>query len=286
MITAALLAVLAALCNAVSSVLQRRATLTVPQDPKARMGLILALVRKPVWLLGILALIGGFLFQASALSRGAVALVQPVMVVELPFTMIILSLAFGAVLDRHIWLAIAALSGGLAIFLMAASPQVGRWLPDAIGWIVATLVTVVVVAALVTVGVLAKGPLRPAAMGVAAGIGFAFTATLMKRVTAIAQEDLGALPLTWQVYAMVLAGLCSLVLLQHALHSGPLVVAQPALTISDPIAGILYGALLFGEPIRSGSWIVFEAIGIGSLAYGVIQLARSPLIQAQNAPLR
>ncbi|MER7363409.1 DMT family transporter [Nonomuraea wenchangensis] len=286
MITAALLAVLAALCNAVSSVLQRRAALTVPQDPKARMGLILALVRKPVWLLGILALIGGFLFQASALSRGAVALVQPVMVVELPFTMIILSLAFGAVLDRHIWLAIAALSGGLAIFLMAASPQVGRWLPDAIGWIVATLVTVVVVAALVTVGVLAKGPLRPAAMGVAAGIGFAFTATLMKRVTAIAQEDLGALPLTWQLYAMVLAGLCSLVLLQHALHSGPLVVAQPALTISDPIAGILYGALLFGEPIRSGSWIVFEAIGIGSLAYGVIQLARSPLIQAQNAPLR
>ncbi|MEV0630683.1 DMT family transporter [Nonomuraea wenchangensis] len=286
MITAALLAVLAALCNAVSSVLQRRATLTVPQDPKARMGLILALVRKPVWLLGILALIGGFLFQASALSRGAVALVQPVMVVELPFTMIILSLAFGAVLDRHIWLAIAALSGGLAIFLMAASPQVGRWLPDAIGWIAATLVTVVVVAALVTVGVLAKGPLRPAAIGVAAGIGFAFTATLMKRVTAIAQEDLGALPLTWQVYAMVLAGLCSLVLLQHALHSGPLVVAQPALTISDPIAGILYGALLFGEPIRSGSWIVFEAIGIGSLAYGVIQLARSPLIQAQNAPLR
>ncbi|MFI6993675.1 DMT family transporter [Nonomuraea wenchangensis] len=286
MITAALLAVLAALCNAVSSVLQRRAAVTVPQDPKARMGLILALVRKPVWLLGILALIGGFLFQASALSRGAVALVQPVMVVELPFTMIILSLAFGAVLDRHVWLAIAALSGGLAIFLMAASPQVGRWLPDAIGWIAATLVTVVVVAALVTVGVLAKGPLRPAAIGVAAGIGFAFTATLMKRVTAIAQEDLGALPLTWQVYAMVLAGLCSLVLLQHALHSGPLVVAQPALTISDPIAGILYGALLFGEPIRSGSWIVFEAIGIGSLAYGVIQLARSPLIQAQNAPLR
>ncbi|MEV5553717.1 DMT family transporter [Nonomuraea wenchangensis] len=286
MITAALLAVLAALCNAVSSVLQRRAALTVPQDPKARMGLILALVRKPVWLLGILALIGGFLFQASALSRGAVALVQPVMVVELPFTMIILSLAFGAVLDRHIWLAIAALSGGLAIFLIAASPQVGRWLPDAVGWIVATLVTVVVVAALVTVGVLAKGPLRPAAMGVAAGIGFAFTATLMKRVTAIAQEDLSALPLTWQLYAMVLAGLCSLVLLQHALHSGPLVVAQPALTISDPIAGILYGALLFGEPIRSGSWIVFEAIGIGSLAYGVIQLARSPLIQAQNAPLR
>ncbi len=286
MITAALLAVLAALCNAVSSVLQRRAALTVPQDPKARMGLILALVRKPVWLFGILALIGGFLFQASALSRGPVALVQPVMVVELPFTMIILSLAFGAVLDRHLWLAIAALSGGLAIFLMAASPQVGRWLPDAIGWIVATLVTVVVVAALVTVGVLAKGPLRPAAMGVAAGIGFAFTATLMKRVTTIAQEDLSALPLTWQLYAMVLAGLCSLVLLQHALHSGPLVVAQPALTISDPIAGILYGALLFGEPIRSGSWIVLEAIGIGSLAYGVIQLARSPLIQAQNAPLR
>ncbi|MED7928410.1 DMT family transporter [Nonomuraea sp. LP-02] len=286
MITAALLAVLAALCNAAASVLQRRAALTVPQGPGAQTGLILALVRKPVWLWGITALIGGFLFQAAALSQGAVALVQPVMVVELPFTMVILSVAFGIVLDRHTWLAIGALSAGLAIFLIAAAPDVGRWLPDAFGWIVATAVTAAVVAALVAVGVLARGALRPAALGVAAGIGFAFTATLIKRVTAIAQEDLGALPRSWQLYAMVAAGLCSLFLLQHALHSGPLVIAQPALTISDPIAGILYGGLLFGEPIRSGSWIVFEAIGIGSMAYGVIQLARSPLIQAQNAPLR
>ncbi|QYC45858.1 hypothetical protein Nocox_41585 [Nonomuraea coxensis DSM 45129] len=286
MITAALLAVLAGLCNAASSVLQRRAALTVPQDPPARMGLILALVRKPVWLWGIAALIGGFLFQAAALSQGAIALVQPVLVVELPFTMIILSMAFGIVLDRSTWLAIGALSAGLAIFLVAADPDVGRWVPDAIGWIAATVVTAAVMATLVAVGVLAKGAVRPAVLGVATGIGFAFTATLIKTCTAIAQEDMGALPRSWQLYAMVAAGLCSLVLLQHTLHSGPLVVAQPALTISDPIAGILFGGLLFGEPIRSGSWIVLEAIGIGSMAYGVIRLARSPLIQAQNAPPR
>ncbi|MEV1174562.1 DMT family transporter [Nonomuraea sp. NPDC049784] len=284
MITAALLAVLAALCNAIASVLQRDAARSVAPELGLRMGLIWALIRHPVWLWGIAALIAGFVFQAAALSMGGIALVQPVLVVELPFTMIILSWAFGAVLDRLSWLAIVTLSAGLAIFLMAAAPGHGRWSPDTTEWIVATVVTAGTIAALVVVASATKGVARPAALGVAAGLGFAFTATLIKKCTSIAQQDPGALLVSWPLYGMVAAGLCSLFLLQNALHSGTLVVAQPALTISDPIAGILYGALMFGEPIRAGPWIVLEVAGIGLMVYGVIELARSPLIQSQSSP--
>ncbi|MET7334630.1 DMT family transporter [Nonomuraea sp. NPDC005650] len=282
MITAALLAVLAAVCNACSSVLQRRAALSVSPELGLRPGLIWALLRNALWRWGIVALIGGFVFQAAALSIGSIALVQPTLVIELPFTMIILSLAFGTVLDRRSWLAIGALSAGLAMFLGAAVPGPGQWTPDAAAWIVAAAVTSATIAALVAVGALARGPLRPAALGVAGGFGFAFTATLIKECTTIFKENPAALPVSWPLYAMVAAGLCSLYLLQNALHSGTLVVAQPALTISDPLAGILYGALMFGEPIRTGPWLAFEVAGAGLLVYGVVELVRSPLIQAQS----
>ncbi|MEO3868839.1 DMT family transporter [Nonomuraea sp. B12E4] len=283
MIFAALLAVLAALCNAAASVLQRRAARSVPQEFGLRLGLIWALIGNPLWRWGIAALIAGFAFQAAALSRGGVSLVQPAMVIELPFTMIILSRVFGTVLDRRSWLAIGVLSAGLAMFLTGAVPGAGQWTPDALEWIITIIVTVATVAALVAVAVLSRGPIRPAALGVAGGIGFAFTATLIKNCTTILEQDPGALLVSWPLYGMVAAGLCSVYLLQNALHSGTLVVAQPALTISDPMASILYGALLYGEPIRTGPWLVLEVAGAGLLVYGVIALARSPVIQAQIA---
>ncbi|MFF4622867.1 DMT family transporter [Nonomuraea jabiensis] len=282
MIAAALLAVLAALCNAATSVLQRRAARPLPLELGLRFGLIWALIGNPLWRWGIVAMIGGFLFQAAALSKGGIALVQPALVIELPFTMIIISWAFGTVLDGKSWLAIGALSAGLAMFLAAAVPGPGRWSPDAAEWIIAAAATSATIAALVTVGALTRGPIRAATLGVAAGIGFAFTATLIKKCTTILADDPRALPVSWPLYAMLAAGLCSLFLLQNALHSGTLVVAQPALTISDPLAGILYGALMYGEPIRAGPWLVMEAAGAGLLVYGVIALTRSPLIQEQS----
>ncbi|GII86831.1 hypothetical protein Ssi03_48210 [Sphaerisporangium siamense] len=36
-------------------------------------------------------------------------------------------------------------------------------------------------------------------------------------------------------------GICSFFLLQNAFQSGSLIAAQPAITISDPVAGVLYG---------------------------------------------
>jgi drug/metabolite transporter (DMT)-like permease len=279
LITAALLAVLAAGCNAGASVLQRRAARSVPPELGLRPGLIRALIGNPLWRWGIAALIAGFVFQAAALSVGGIALVQPALVIELPFTLIILSWAFDTVLDRRTWLAIGILSAGLGMFLAAAVPGSGRWSPGVTEWIMAAVVTSATIAGLVVVGAARRGPLRPAMLGVAAGIGFAFTATLIKKCVNILDHDPGALPVSWPLYAMVAAGLCSLFLLQNALHSGSLVIAQPALTISDPMAGILYGALMFGEPIRTGPWVVLEVAGAGLLVYGVVVLVRSPVIQ-------
>ncbi len=269
------LALLAAACNATASVLQRRAVRSVPQYKAFRPALVLALIRNRVWLAGIAALIGGFVFQAAALSAGALALVQPVLVIELPFTMVLLSRMSGVKLDRRSWLAVGAMTLGVSMFLASAAPGPGRQTPTSAEWVMATVVTIGTAIGLVMVARLFTSAGRAAALGVAAGVGFAFTATFIKESTSIFQSDPAALLASWQLYAMVVAGLCSLFLLQNALQSGPLVAAQPALTVSDPVASILYGTTMFGEHVRTGTWILLEATGIALIIYGSFLLAKS-----------
>ncbi|MFC6082954.1 DMT family transporter [Sphaerisporangium aureirubrum] len=272
---AVVLAVFAAASNAVASVLQRLAARRVPERVAMRLGLIWALLRSPVWFGGIGALILGFAFQAAALSQGGLALVQPVLISELPFTMILVSRVFGIRLGGRSWLAIGLLTGGLALLLFAASPRPGDGGPDVLGWVMATAGTLATVCALVLVARVTVGAGRAVAFGVAAGVGFAFTATFIKQATMVLEEDVSVLPVTWQVYAMVVAGLCSLFLLQNALQSGTLVAAQPALTLSDPVASIVYGTTMFGEEIRTGVWILPELTGIALMVCGSCLLAQS-----------
>ena len=64
------LAVLAAGANAASSVLQRKANRQASQREDLSLRLIWSLAHQPVWFGGVLAVIAGFLLQATALGDG------------------------------------------------------------------------------------------------------------------------------------------------------------------------------------------------------------------------
>ena len=278
---AAALAVLAAASNALASVLQRRAASTAPAGQAFRLGLIAYLARRPAWLGGIGALIGGFLFQATALLFGGLALVQPILVVELPITMIFVGLLFRVRVDRGSWLAVGMLTAGLVTLLLAAGPSEGHRVPDRTDWAVATLATLGLITALLAAARVASGTGRASILGVSAGLCFSFTAALMKQ--AVHEVDRPAtLFTTWPVYAMVMAGLVSLFLLQNAFQSGTLVAVQPALTVSDPVASIGYGVGLFGETIRLGFWSVLELLGVALIVYGSVRLSQSPQLRGRQ----
>ncbi|GII64698.1 hypothetical protein Skr01_47830 [Sphaerisporangium krabiense] len=283
---AVIFALLCAVSNATASILQRREARTMPQSMAFRPALIWALLHRPAWLGGVAALIAGFVFQATALSFGALALVQPLLVVELPLTMIGISLVLKATVDRQSWLATAALTGGLVLFLLTAAPTTsGRAAISGVEWALAGGATVLAVAGLILVSRTA-GPIgRAATLGVAAGIGFALTATFMRKSTIVLRGDPSALLTSWQPYAMVATGICSFFLLQNAYQSGSLIAAQPAITISDPVASVLYGTTLFHERLRGGPWIAAELVGVALMLYGSVLLARSPAIQRmRDAP--
>ncbi|GLX01408.1 DMT family transporter [Microtetraspora sp. NBRC 16547] len=279
---AVILAVLAAACNAYSSVLQRRAARTAPPSDAFKLSLMWDMMRKPVWLGGIGALIGGFLLQASALNFGTLALVQPLLITELPFTMLIIWLMYGVRLDRNAWLAIVCVTVGLATLLASASPGQGHRTPGPADWTIATLVCGGITAYLIGMARITRGPYRAALLGITSGLGFAFTAALMKESTRLFDTERAAVLTTWPVWAMVAAGLFSVFVLQNALQSGNLVVVQPTLNVSDPVASIGLGVALFGESIRLGPWMVFELIGVGLIFYGSVRLAQSPHVRQDD----
>jgi drug/metabolite transporter (DMT)-like permease len=263
----------------IAAVLQRHAARSIPASETFRLRLILELVRRRAWLGGIAALIAGFLFQAAALALGGLSLVQPILITELPITMFLVAALFRIRLGRESWLAVGALTAGLVVLLTAAAPAEGHRIPRWSDWGIAVFVTVFVITLLVAVARSVDGVRRAAVLAVASGLGFSFTAALMKEATRVLDEDPEAVPTSWSLYAMVMAGLVSLLLLQMALHSGTLVAVQPALNVSDPVASIAYGVGLFGEYIRRGPWSILEVLGVALLLYGSIRLAQSPPIR-------
>jgi drug/metabolite transporter (DMT)-like permease len=279
-----LFAVLAAACNALSSVLQRRGARSIPESKSMRLALAVALLQRPVWLLGLLAMVFAFVFQASALRHGELALVQPIMLAELPLTLLLGWILFKASAERRAWLGVIGMCGGLAAVLAAAAPSGGRGAVGTWPIILMALSCAGLSAALVLVALRLEGPLRAATFGTAAGSGFALTAALMKQAMHQFDADsVGGLVTTWEFYAMIVAGATSLFLWQNALQAATLVAAQPAITLSDPVLAMFMGVLVFGERVRLGGWLALEFLGALVIALASIELARSPLVAGPKA---
>ncbi|WP_037771323.1 DMT family transporter [Streptomyces sclerotialus] len=285
-----LLAVLAACANAAASVLQRRASRGLPREDSLRPRLILHLLSRPVWFAGFLCVILGFVLQAAALATGSLSVVQPILVVELPVTLVLASWVFHTRLHHREWLSIVGMTVGLAALLYFLSPAAGAG--EEAGWeawTVGVSANLLVVVAAVEWGRRAApalpsgGSRRAAAFGVAAGCQFGLTAAFMKGAMSHGEDGIGAVLATWQLYAMVAAGILAMFLLQSALHAGNLLAAQPGLTLSDPIVAILWGSFAFAEHVRGG-WYVVPAVAGGLLmAFSALVLTRSPLLKGEEA---
>lgn len=267
------LAVAASIANAVASVSQRKAARDEPDSEAFEFRLLWDLVHRPVWWAGVAAIVCGFVLQGAALGTGPIALVQPILILELGFTLILSGIVFHTRLRRREWLAVVGMSVGVALLLLSLRPSGGE--PRAasgLTWAVASAATVGVIAVLTLIGYRRNNTGRAAYLGVATGISFGYTAALLTGITA---GGLGNLFVEWQTYALIVAGPLGFFLLQNALQGGRLVASQPGLTLANPLTALGWGVAVFHEQVQTNGWIVVAVVGVVFIAVCTVVLARS-----------
>ena len=286
---AILLAAAACCCTAAASVCQRMGAKN-SQTAGFDIRLMFRLARRPIWLLGIAAMIGGFILQLTALRFGALALVQPILAAELVFVFGYLALAGSGRVKRRDWLAAAAMSAGISVFLRVASPSGGRLHAPGSAWLIAGLATagVVLLALTVAFGLGhrpgASGTRRAAVLGAATGISWGFMAAVIKELSSHLDHGIGAVFSSWSLYLLVAAGAATMLLASHALAAGPLVASQPGFTILDPLSASLLGVFLFGEHIRTGAAdLAGEALALGVVIAAAVALGHSCHLAGENS---
>ena len=281
---AVVLVLLATIANATALVLQRKAAQDSARARGVSAGTLRDMVQRPVWIVGMAIFACGLALQATALTIGSIALVQPVLVMELPFTLLLGWWVLGGALRRYEWTAVAIMSVGLVVLLVFLQPHGG----DALGagpvvWIIGTIVTLGLLALASTIAKRSRAVARAAFYGIAAGIGSGFVAVIVKTMSeALVRAGPVEVLLTWQTYLLIPVAPAAFLTLQHSLRAGRLIASQPGLILGNPLLSSSWGIGLLGEEVQSGGAFAGGLLGAATLTVGVFLLSRSPLLAAQE----
>lgn len=277
------LAVLAAMASATAAVLQRRAART--RSDASGLALLRNLAREPVWLGGVAAIVVGFGLHTAALATGPLILVQPLLVLELGFALVLAAVAFHSRLDARECTAIAGMTVGLALLLVCLDPSGGD--PGAASgpaWSTGIGLTLAVAALFVwrahrSTDSPAGRARRPVYLGTATGLGFGLVAALLGAVAAtFTRAGAAGLLAAWQTYLLAVLGPLVFLSLQRTLQAGRLVLSQPAITLSNPIVAFGFGIGVFGEEVRTDAWLLGSIAGAALVTGSTVLLARFPLL--------
>ncbi|GAA4837396.1 DMT family transporter [Actinomycetospora corticicola] len=281
---AVVLVLLACLGNALALTLQRKAAQDSARQRGLSAGSFRDMVRRTPWLIGTAVFGGAVICQVLALRLGSISLVQPVLVMELPFTLLVGWWILGGALRRYEWSAVGLMSLGLVVLLACLRPHGGDALAAGnLRWILGTLVTLAALGLCVWIAKTSRAVGKAAFFGIAAGIGSGFVAVIVKAMAdALAVGGLGEVLTTWQSYLLIPVGPIAFWTLQSGLRAGRLLASQPGLTLGNPILAFLWGTGLLGEEIAGGWWVLGGVAGALLLTVGVFLLARSPVLAAQE----
>lgn len=276
--TAAILAGIAAVLAGTAVALQQHAS--AHEDPHAVMDprLVLRLLRRKRWLVGMGIGLVGFAFQAAAIGTGHLVLVEPILVAHVLIGLLVSARLWGRRLGRTEWIGIAATVAGVAGFLATASPTASDDLEPKISWAVPLVVLVVAIAVGRVVTNQLDSVRRAVTLGVLTGLGFGTCDALIKVMSDVGTS--GGVLTHWSPYAWMTLSTTTFLLQQSAYHSGHLGAALPAIASVQPVVAVVLGVLMLGEQVRGGWAIPVELAFAAVVLAGVVLLARSPLHDA------
>jgi drug/metabolite transporter (DMT)-like permease len=283
---AVVIAVAGAITFGASDVIEQRATHKVAKRPPLDLKLFADLAANRLWVIGITVDIAGSVMQAFALHFGPLALVQPILVLDLLFAVVI---TYVMARRRPDWVTSAGVlccTGGLVLFLVVARPtsppvHVAPSILLPLG-----LATVGLIALCLVAWKLSPRRFLPLATALACGVIFGITAFLLKELTVTIGLGFNPPSQQWPLYAFIIAEPLGFLLNQNAFQESSLIAPVLAIrTVTDPLVAIGIGLVWLDETItNSPGAIAAEVAGLVILSVGVVALAyRSPHMEAAAA---
>jgi len=261
---------------AVGIVIRQRATMSVPSEDGVSAVMVTTLLRSPVWWAGTGAAVLGYVFQALALIKGSLILVQPILVSALLFALPLSARLAGRRVTRGEWLWAGVLTIGLAVFVLLARPGPRDSLASLpVAAIVAGVCGVIIICCVV-VAVRVGGWQRAVLLAVSVGVLFGVVAVVTKINMHIAGER-GVLALlgTPAPYALVVLGVIATLLQQSAFHAGALQTSVPTMLVLEPVVAVLLGALVLGEELEAGRYeAIALAVAVAAMTAATVALGR------------
>lgn len=247
-------------------------------------GQLLALARRPSWLLGTLCLGLAIAFQLFSLYLAPLTVVQPLGALALVITAVLNARVTKVKLGRAAVRAMAYCVAGVGVFVAVAAVTTTT-LPILEPQLIAVSAILAAVLVVLAVGfALLRRRLPRLFFVVGAGVLFGFVATLAKvligRVQTIFHDHFHLLPSDWLTIVCLVGLLAAAALgtyfVQTAYSSGSPDVVVAGLTVIDPLVGVTIGVVVLGEAAHAPVWAGFVFAFAGVLAiYGVIQVSRS-----------
>jgi drug/metabolite transporter (DMT)-like permease len=240
---------------------------------------VVKMLKHPTWLLAIAGDFLGFLLQIVALSAGPVVVIQPLVVLMLPVSLIV-----SATLGWHKprpgdYLGVLGVVGGLAVFLALIGNPGAEHLPHPRNLAVSIALVLAVGFALCLAVPENRRTLRGGVYGTVAGLYFGMLAVLVDAASSRASDagmhgllatSKGLVPLV----GIVLLGVGGIVLTQLSFQIGALAATLPANLAADPLTAVALGVGLLHEHIPHGPWhLTAYSLSVVGVVVGAIRLA-------------
>jgi drug/metabolite transporter (DMT)-like permease len=272
-----LIAIVAALASALvfgcSSVAEQRSTKRVQSRRALSPKLLLDLVGQPLWVAAIAATLFGFVLQVVALEYGPLALVEPILVCDLIFAVLI-SAFLRKAREPIIFAGVIACAVGVAGFLFIGRPSGGV---ATVGFASVLPVMIGLVAAIAACLLVSQGRrnLRPLALALACGVTYGFAAFIVKLVTTDFSGGPSAAFTHWPIYVLAVVGPLGFLLNQNAFQEGTLIAPVMAMiTACDPLISVALAYFLLNETLSSSPLaIAGQILALLTMTTGIAVIA-------------
>ena len=274
------LVLIAAAVEALSNVLQHKATNSVSTHG-GELSALGRTLKQPLFILGFVLMVVGYGFHIASLGLGILAVIQVIFVTQLVFILPFSKWISKVKIPRSDWLGAIVVTVGIAVFVSFAHPSEGtKDVPDT-KWMWAIGITMVICIVLIAVGYRFTGGPRAALLGCSGGVINGLVAAVTTGAIAAAGQGLVGLLTDWLIWVTLIAAILGVLFPLLAFRAGPITASFPAVMSLNPIVATILGVYLFEQDLEGGwvSYLMMIASG-GVIFVGIVWLSRSKAISA------